>query len=336
MNQFLNFLAQLFGMKKTPQPTPAPASVPDSATEPARLTVCRVLLLVYDPIMDAASCRKLSQQQNWYRVEDLATGFMADILKNSNGMGRYQIVQRIDLDEFPAKTDGFLYTPQTYMTVLNKETQPHMPQEADYNAILTRFKILERVMRNEIDEVWIFAFPHAGFYESSMGGAGAFWCNAPALPNTEASRRRFVVMGFSFERYVGEMLESFGHRSESIMQKAFEKTSGEANLWNRFSRYEKIAPGKAAIGSIHYAPNSTRDYEWDNPTLVKSECYDWLNNFPNFKGDLRDVNNVEWGGGEIRAHHQWWLNHLPRVAGRKNGVHNNWWQYILNPNNVFV
>lgn len=335
MSKFFESLLQLFGKKKAPQPAPAPVHPPDSATEPAQITASRVLVLVYDPIMDAASGKKLSQQQNWYRIEDLATGFMADILKNSGGMGRYQIVQRIDMDEFPAKTDGFKYTPQTYLAVLRGESAPHMPQEVDYNAILTRFKVLERVMRNEIDEVWVFAFPYAGFYESDMGGPGAFWCNAPALTNTDASKRRFVVMGFSYERYIGEMLESFGHRSESIMLKTFEKTTGDANLWNRFSRYEKTAPGKSAIGSIHYASNSTKDYEWDNNTIVKSECYDWLNNFPNFKGDIRDVNKTEWGGGEIRAHHQWWLNHLPRVAGRKNGVHNNWWQYILNPNNVF-
>jgi hypothetical protein len=167
-----------------------------------------------------------------------------------------------------------------------------------------------------------------------MGGPGAFWCNSPALKNTEASKRRFVVMGFSYERYVGEMLEAFGHRAESIMQRAFAGLSGEANLWNRFARYESVAPGKAAIGTIHFAPNSQRDYEWNNTTVVKSECHDWLNNFPDFKGDVRDVSAAEWGGGDIRAHHRWWLNHIPRCAGRRNGISNNWWSYIIKPSNV--
>ena len=45
------------------------------------------------------------------------------------------------------------------------------------------------------------------FYESIMGGAGAFWCNAPPMKNTAQCPRRFVVMGFNYERYVGEMLE---------------------------------------------------------------------------------------------------------------------------------
>ncbi len=335
MKSLINFLLSLLGIKSPPPAPPKPVPVPDSDSEPAQLTVNRVLVLVYDPPMDDSG-KKLSAQQSWHHTEELAAGFMTDILNVSGGKLHYQIVQRIDVDEFPALTDGFQYTPESYLDVLRGITPPHPSQTVDYLSILNRFKILERVARGEIDEVWVFAFPYAGFYESIMGGPGAFWCNAPPLKNTDLSQRRFVVMGFSLERYIGEMLEAFGHRAESIMTRTFEKTMDAANLWDRFTRYDKILPGKAAVGTVHYAPNSTRDYEWDNPTFVRSECYDWLNNFPNFKGDVRSVNATEWGNGEIRAHHLWWLNHLPKAAGRKNGIHNNWWQYIGNANNVVV
>jgi hypothetical protein len=211
--------------------------------------------------------------------------------------------------------------------------QPHKPEGVNYQAILTGFNVMARVARRDIDEVWVFSFPHAGFYESTMGGAGAFWCNAPPMPGTAGCPRRFVVMGFSFERGVGEMLEAFGHRAESILTKLFEKKTGDDNLYARFSRYDKLAPGKAEVGTIHFAPNSQRDYEWDNPGRVMSNCYDWLN-FPRFQGDVREVGPEEWGGGEIRAHHRWWLQHLPKMAGRTGGVVNSWWQYILDPNLV--
>lgn len=309
---------------------------PDSATEPAQISQSKVLVIVYDPIMDKNTGVTLSQQQKWYRSADLITGFMADILQVSGGMARYQIVQRIDVDEFPAKTDGFRYTPQTYLEVLHGTASPHVPQEVNYNAIISKYNILQRVARGEIDEVWVFGFPHGGFYESAMGGPGAFWCNAPPLKNTDASKRRFVIMGFSYERYIGEMHESFGHRAESIMEKTFSKLTGSANLWKRFIQYEKVTPGRAACGNIHFAPNSQSDYDWNNPTPVLSECYDWQLNFPNFKGDVRTVSSSEWGGGEIRAHHRWWFNHFPRVAGRKNGIHNNWWQYVVSPQQVII
>jgi hypothetical protein len=327
MSNFFSILASLFKPAKYPA---------DSATEPAQITQGKVLVIVYDPIMDKATGTTLSQQRKWYRPTDLINGFVADLQQVSGGMARYEIVQRVDVDEFPVKTDGFRYTPQTYMDVLQGSASPHTPSEVDYYAILNKYNVLQRVARNEIDEVWVFGFPHAGFYESTMGGPGAFFCNAPALKNTTASKRRFVVMGFSFERYIGEMLEAYGHRAESIMEKTFSKLSGNANLWKRFTRYEKIAAGKSACGDIHFAPNSQQDYDWGNPAPVISECYDWQLNFPNFKGDMRIVGPSEWGNGDIRAHHKWWFNHFPRVAGRKNGIHNNWWQYVVKPQQVIL
>jgi hypothetical protein len=302
--------------------------------EPPQGTTLRTLLIVYDPMIDPRAGRTLSRHMNWNSVEELNSGFMSDILEVSDGLARFQIVERIDVDAFPAKVDGYRYNARTYLDVVHGRTHPYMPQEADYHAILEQFGILRRVAANEIDEVWIFNFPHAGFYESIMGGPGAFWCNAPPLQNTDASRRRFVVMGFSYERGVGEMLENMGHRAESILEKTFEGQGGADNLWKRFIRYEKIAPGRAAVGNIHFAPNSQRDYDWNNPYPVPSECDDWLYNFPDFKGVVRTVTAAEWGSGDIRKHHKWWFRHVPKIGGSTNGILNNWWRYIMNPNDV--
>jgi len=305
-----------------------------SADAPPQVTSLRTLVIVYDPTVDARSGKRLSEYMHWNRVEDLARGFMTDILQTSGGLARYQIVERIDVDGFPAKVDGYYYDAQTYLNVIRGVARPYMPQEADYYAIVRRFNVLQRIASKEIDEVWVFNFPHAGFYESIMGGPGAFWCNAPPLKNTEAARRRFVIMGFSYERGVGEMLENMGHRAESILEKTFEGLKGDDNLWKRFTRYEQIAPGRAAVGNIHFAPNSQRDYDWNNRGTVLSECDDWLKNFPDFKGEVRPVTSAEWGYGDIREHHKWWFNHLPKVGGSKNGIHHNWWQYVMDPNHV--
>jgi hypothetical protein len=306
----------------------------DAAAPPPEVTSLRTLLIVYDPVVDARSGKRLSEFMRWNRVEDLVRGFIADIQETSGGLGQYQILQRIDVDAFPAKVDGYHYDAQSYLNVIRSVARPYMPQEADYYAIIERFNILERIAQDEIDEVWVFNFPHAGFYESIMGGPGAFWCNAPPLRGTQAARRRFVIMGFSYERGVGEMLENMGHRAESILEKTFEGLSGEDNLWKRFIRYEKTAPGGAAVGNIHFAPNSQRDYDWNNPRAVLSECDDWLRNFPNLKGEVRRVTSAEWGYGDTREHHKWWFRHLPRVGGSRNGINHNWWQYVMDPNYV--
>jgi hypothetical protein len=333
-----NFLASLLDFvqkilrRGVPPPATLPAFLPDNLTEPAVIVTNRVLQIIYDPIMDPASGERLSEKMKWNRVDDLVSGFIQDILETSGGMARYEVVERVLLNEFPAKVDGYRYTPTAYLEVMHGAPS-HKPTGADYQAILTGYNVLPRVLKREIDEVWLFGFPHSGFYESCMGGAGAFWCNAPPLTGTAGCPRRFIVMGFSFERGVGEMLEAFGHRAESILTKVFEKANGEANLYAHFSRYDKVAPGQASVGTIHFAPNSQREYDWNNPTKVMSDCYDWLN-FPKFQGDVREVDASEWGGGDMRAHHRWWLAHLPKVAGRTAGVANNWWQYIMDPNRV--
>ena len=322
--------------KRQAPPPPKPVIDPNNPIEPPLTTIIKTLVIVYNPVVDSASGKKLSEFMHWNRVEDLAKGFMSDILLVSGGLVRYQIIERFDVDDFPAKVDGYKYDAQTYLNVVRGVSRPYMPQEADYYAIIKQFHILERVAKGEIDEVWVFNFPHAGFYESIMGGPGAFWCNAPPLRNTDTSGRRFVIMGFSYERGGGEMLENMGHRAESIMEKTFENIPEEENLWKRFIRYDKTHPGKAALGNVHFAPNSVRDYDWNNPHPVLSECDDWLYNFPDFQGVTRQVTAADWGNGDTRLHHIWWMKHFPKTKGRQNSIHNNWWQYIANPNNVEI
>jgi len=320
--------------KRQAPPPPQPTIDPTNPAEPPLRTVLKTLLIVYDPVMDLRSGRKLSEFMHWNKVDTLIDGFISDILFVSGELVQYQIVGRIDVNDFPAKVDGYKYDAQTYLNVVRGVSHPYMPQEADYYAIINRFNILERVASGEIDEAWVFNFPHAGFYESIMGGPGAFWCNALPLINTEASKRRFVIMGFSYERGVGEMLENMGHRAESIMQKTYERIPERDNLWKRFIRYDKTYPGRAALGNVHFAPNSVRDYDWNNPSTVVSECDDWLYNFPNFRGVTRKVTSAEWGYGDTRKHHVWWMKHFPKIGGSINGISNNWWQYIADPNNV--
>lgn len=327
--------------------------LPDSPNEPAQIVNAKVLLLIYNPTVDAVTGKKLVEYMNWSRPDDLVGRFISDVLQASSGLVRYQIAQRIELDEFPVLADGFRYTAQTFLDVIHGSQKPHTPTGIDYNAVLKRFNIPEHITNQEFDEVWVMGFPYAGLYESVMAGAGAFWCNAPPLTNTDSCKRRFVMMGFSYEREVGEMLHSYNHRCEAILARVFNSQdflvwaykpnripatvspNQTLNLFQRFICFDQIAPGRAALGTVHYAPNGIKDYDLGNPNHVKSECYDWFN-FPNFQGDVRLVSASEWGGGDERLYHRWWLKHLPKTAGRKNGIHNNWWQYIADPNNVIV
>lgn len=323
----------------------------DNASEPAKICAPKVFLIIYNPVVDTAGHRPLSSFMNWQRPDSLVGNFIAEVQQASGGLVRYQIAQRVELNEFPEMVGGTRYNLDTYQESL-KRGASRTGMKFDYAALVTRFGLLQRIGRGEFDEVWVMAmaFANGELYESVMGGAGAFWCNAPMLAGTEACRRRFVIMGFSYERQLGEMLHSYNHRAESILGEVFNAmpflqwaynpnrqpaTVGinqPLNAFQRFCLFEQIAPGRAGVGTIHYAPNSIRDYDLSNPKPVRSTCYDWLS-FPNLRGDVRLVSSTEWGGNEA-GYQSWWMRHLPKAVGRQDGIHNNWWQYIANLDNI--
>src|SRR5512143_1361143 len=121
---FLDSLLSWLGFSKPPggNVPGQPVVPPDSTTEPARIITSHVLMVVYDPVMDAAGT-KLSAKMQWNRPDDLANTYIQDLLEVSGGLARYEIVRRVELNEFPALTDGFRYTAQTFQAVWNK-TQP--------------------------------------------------------------------------------------------------------------------------------------------------------------------------------------------------------------------
>jgi hypothetical protein len=289
----------------------------------------RVLSIIHDPVLGG---RRLHQLFGWNVPDLLAGSYVWDVRDCSFAYANFEIVERVEVDGFPVKQDGFRYTIDNYLKCWRSRSGFHQPDLVDYYRLLDEFDIIPKINSGAIDEVWLFGFPYAGYYESIMAGPGAFWCNAPPLTGTKANRR-FVIMGFNYERGVGEMLEDLGHRAESIMSRVFAGKRGEANLWERFTRYDKTHPGKAECGNVHFAPNSERDYDWGNRREVVSKCDDWYS-FPNFKGATRRVNCSEWGDGDIRLHHLWWFKHFPHVAGETDGIAHNWWSYIIDPNLV--
>jgi hypothetical protein len=292
----------------------------------------KVLALIYDPPVASENGKSLIELMRWNDPHRLMTGYINDLRDCSYGYVNYEVVDMQKVDHFPIKRDGFVYSGDDYMRHSRSHGGFHQPDAADYYRILDEFEVVSKVNQGAIDEVWLFGSPYAGFYESQMAGPGAFFCNSEPLGGV-ASSRRFVIMGFSYERGVGEMLEDMGHRAESILRQVFRNTRGEDNLWERFCRYDKIAPGRAEVGNVHFAPNSQRDYDWGNPTTVRSRCHTWYQ-FPDLSGDAAPVNCREWGTGDIRLHHLWWLRHFPHLSGESNGIAYNWWQYVIDPNNV--
>jgi hypothetical protein len=293
----------------------------------------KVMLVNYSPRIKSEQGKKLWEVMGWNDPDKLVTGHIGDLKTVSHGYANYQVVERHEVDKVPAKVDGFSYDPDQFVKNLRASSGFHQPDAVDYYPIVKEFDILNKVKSGAVDEVWLFAFPYAGFYESIMGGPEPFWCNAPPLERTEAAGRRFVIMGYNYQRGLGEMLENLGHRAESILEHAWRHKQGDANLWKRFARYDKTNPGQAEVGVMHFAPNSVKDYDWGNKTKVKSRAHTWKK-FPNLEGEAVVVDTEAWGKGDTRAHHMWWFDLLPNITGGANGMAHNWWKYIIQPETV--
>ncbi|HMN14320.1 MAG TPA: hypothetical protein PKD55_18545 [Bellilinea sp.] len=289
----------------------------------------RVMVLTFDPYVGS---RTLSESMGWNRVDDLVAGYIADLCECSHGYLNYRVVEQVHTPTFPPKYDGYEYTVENYLRFWKHREGFHQPDLCDYGRILEEHGLLERMRENKVDEVWMFAMPWGGFYESMMVGPGAFFVNAPGRIDRSVSRN-FILMGFNPERGVGEMLEGFGHRAESILNEVFRPDLSDGNLWRRFTRHELRNPGRAECGNVHFAPNSVRDYDWGNPRRVLSRCRNWRN-FPDLSREPVWVDREEWGGGDIRAHHRWWLSLLPHMDGAADGVDWNWWRYVADVNAV--
>jgi len=328
----MTFLRKLFQRKQTFKITyPQYGTEPDSSLKPVPVYK-KVLMITHNPMLKSKGRQTVKEYFGWNDSEALAAAYIEDVRWASYGYANYEIVEHIIVDGYPIKRDGFCYDETSYLAAWSKRDF-HQPDGVDYHELVREFNMIERVNTGEIDEVWLFGHPYGGYYESIMVGSDAFWCNAPPLENTAHAQRQFVIMGFNFERGVGEMLEDLGHRAESMLFKVYENVTGEANLWERFYRYHKTHPNQAECGNVHFAPNSIKDYDWGNPAKVPSFCDNWYT-FPDLTGDARLVDCHEWGNGDIRLHHLWWFRHLPHIRGQTNGIANNWWQYIIDSNTV--
>lgn len=209
----------------------------------------------------------------------------------------------------------------------------------DYNAFINHYGFCEMRDSGEINEVWLWTFPMGGTWESTFAGEGAFWLNSNPVEDTDCNEL-LTIMGLNYEREMSLALESYGHRSESVMRKVYgrwDNKSSQRNNWEFFTSFDKVVPGKAHIGNIHFPPNGIADYDWANKEKVKTYADSWKN-YPNIlETKSRIVDCEEWDCSHL-GYMTWWYRHLPNFEGLnpEDGKLNNWWHYIVDYNGAIA
>ncbi len=321
----LEFVSLTPGGVPPPGPPPPPGVNPD-------LVRPRMLFFAYDPIMENRGGRRMHEVYGWGDPVALTQGIVRDFQSNSHGLFLPQIVETRIEDGYWYHKDGFIYDDASYD--LAATTGTYHTSGFDYVRFIADNGLAPRVLGGDVDEVWLYQGVGAGTWESTMAGDGGYWCNSSPVQGVP-SERLFVVMGWNFERGVGEAIHSYGHRTESIMVHSYKQwVPRRANNWSAFALLDKDAPGLGGVGNVHYPVNALHDYEYGNTNVVVSSADDWYN-YPNFTGVTRSFNYTEWspkGADTQRDYLNWWYHHLPHFAGRApDGFLNNWWRYIADP-----
>lgn len=285
----------------------------------------KVLVLNFDPKVDDKS-KTMREELGYAEPRALADEFIQDVALISGNFIKYRVVDWREIDQFPAKKDGFAYTAASYLSAKKGETKWHEPDALDYAKLIASNKFDEK----EVDEIWLFGGPYFGFFESAMAGPRSFRINGDAMSEIPLSKPT-AIMGFNYERGVAEMIHNLAHRVEATMSRIY----GEPDYkkldtpWARFSASSKTASGFAGVGSCHWPPNAEKEYDYGSLNVAWSNADGWFN-YPNVDKRPKPVSRENWGGPDWQRNYlKWWFARLPKLPDKgKDGRVLNWWKYV--------
>ena len=222
---------------------------------------------------------------NWNRTDDLVQQYVQTMMDISGRTLVYQVVDKVTVPDYPMLMDGRRYDDETWAGAMKDDKTALRDSHgnymmSDYMRIIRDFELLQKVRDKKIDEVWMFGGPYFGFYESRMVGKSAFWCNGPGI---EQNCRRFVIMGYNYQRDVKEMVHDFGHRAESILARLFGSQAFLHQLYSPEPPSAATLPAPQndfekflmAHGTVHRKPGGA-DYSQDETAWVTALRPEWF------------------------------------------------------------
>jgi len=230
---------------------------------------------------------------------------------------------------------------------------------ADFIQILNRFDGRKYVEQMGVKEFWVWtvgADPSFPTYDPTIHKPENFRVpvesnmSSPTTGDISNSNRdntdlpiyskTYVVYMQNFRRTASEAVHNHGHQLEAILAYTAQKQDGNDDLfWGNFvgRNPDRRTFSVGRCGWTHMPPNTNRDYDYNNPTLVASDIADWT---PGRTGVLNQVSRDTWTGirhnwPDNRPPEQpdawWFLYWMQSLPGRGNtipyglGVMRNWW-----------
>ncbi len=324
----------------------------DFRPEKVKPMTIKVALVLQDPAIPNQGFARIHELFRWRDPVLLSNKLVFHFREASDSVVNFQIVETVRDGPLFTRYYGNFMTASQYYTLLKEPGWASLRNASDSGKIWFDYRECVKYhhyddKRNsgQIDEVWVFAGPYLGMYESQLMGPDAFWWNSPPIKDGTALKKLLSVMGLNYERGVDQAFHSFGHRVESAMVEAYRQAQGRPwnprstnpTPWDLFTRIDKDLPGQAHVGNVHFPPNGTQDYDYGNMRIVRSFAENWYR-YPYLFAQSSDVNVNTWTytvgdplaeGQDHLGYLRWWYGHLPRYGGVSDGVLNNWWHYVV-------
>jgi hypothetical protein len=303
----------------------------------------KAYVLIYNPVFENG--QKLTEYLGWQNPDTLVTQYINWLKTTTNNKVNFTVGIRREIADFTTFTDGRKYDEETYLACLSNPEANCMRDNwggwlmTDYTLMLNSYEICNNFNSGTIDEVWMFGAPYMGWWEANQAGTNSFSTNGPVVYGTSCNKP-MNIMGFSYERQLGEMVEDLFHRTEGTMSMAYGgwQENRMAHNWDKFGlvAYQSPNYGFSGCGSCHFAPNSTSGYNWDNPGSASTYC-DEFADYPDPINPTirRNVTCSEWDCNGL-GYFTWWYERFPSKSGVAPDNHYaDWWKYVLEPNSVY-
>jgi hypothetical protein len=312
----------------------------------------RVALVLIDPPLPDYGYERMHVKYGWRDPVVLTNALVKYWREATDSVVNFRIDTTIDAGRLFTRMWGSFPTVMQFEAYLNEPGWKTLKGASDSGNLYFDYTYFANyyhldTLRNQgrIDEVWVYAAPYMGMYESQLMGPTAFWWNSPPIKGGTGLRRLLSVMGLNYERGVDLAFHSFGHRLESAMIQTYIDAWGQGwnqypshpTPWDIFTRLNKDNPGNAHVGNTHFPPNGAHDYDYGNTTIVTSYAQNWFR-YPYLFQETAQVNVSTWlypkaeplaEGLDQLGYLSWMYNHVPRYEGVSDGVLNNWWPYFL-------
>lgn len=312
----------------------------DVAVKPVK---SKVIVLIYNPILKTKGNVSLIE---YLKANDPVeySKIMADVVRRaSRGYINYEIVDFIELAEYPEKIDGYVYTEEDFLNA-RKTNDYHQPDRSNYRKIFERSNLIERCKKEHISEVWIWGAGGFGYDELAMYFPNRYARFAPTLNPwfyrpyeiPEEIGHTVWVMGFNYEVGADNMIHSYNHRIESILALVFGNGTWDRELvgqdpFNTLTMLNLDFPDRPSqVGNVHVPPNGKSGYDYNSPTEVLTYADAWRTHYPDMQSvKPRIFDSSEYGNSQL-GFQEWWMFQLPAVPGYTKWGYNNFWVYIAN------